>query len=231
MFFIGYQIICVSFMQERHIARMTPEEYKRMFEIPVNPYCPGEEYDSDVDSNEGYVRSFNIDLPQADEVTGVEARNNNNTIGSRERAQRVVEQLAEERRADRDISMGLRAELPMEDAPHGPQGPLEYRSPRFRNAPANNIYERALGSTDQVFIPARRATVPPPPTHRVPRLEDQDDAFMPVNGNCTGCSKPEPFALRLSRPQTSLRIQVNTRSVMDPRLHLGVRGTFGLEVS
>ena len=42
----------------------------------------------------------------------------------------------------------------------------------------NNQYLRSAGSTDTVVIPARPPTVPPPPiTHRVPRLEDQDPAF------------------------------------------------------
>ena len=164
-------------LQEDRIARLSPDEYNQMFAIPINPFHREEEYGSDVDSNERYVQSFVFDGEEEVVSRAVSGTtNNNNTIGSREQAQRLVQQREAEWHASRSYSPGLIPGWRQSTARYVDDEVQALETTRSAESDHNNAYLRAAGSTDAVHIPARAPTVRPPPlTHRVPRLEDQDE--------------------------------------------------------
>ena len=159
----------------RYISQLSPEEYHNLFAIPI-PLQPWSESGSDVDSNERYARSFAGPDVDAEEDTQQQMVNNNNTVGSREVAMRRAlefgnNQITEVRSHIADLNQ------------HAPSAVL-YVDDEISSVPTgrltldNNASGQASGSNDVVGIPARQATVPPPPvTHRIPPLELQDATF------------------------------------------------------
>ena len=160
----------------RYIANLSPEEYDRMFHIPLVPGETNDGWDSDVDSNERYVQSFNYDMSDSD-ADPPSRYNTNNTIGSRERAQECLRQQVEAYRnyarqsAIHQVLPGTQTAVFGDD-----EVEAEVHGVRRRRG-LNNALEQAASSGDILQRPPRSATVPPPPlSHRVPRLEEQTEA-------------------------------------------------------
>ena len=152
----------------RYIAGLSPSEYDALFFIPL-PREAGSESGSEVNSNERFVRDFvgpnDVDVEDRAERTPV---NTNNTIGSREAS--VIE-LQRMTMAATNFERQAMSAIYVDDQ-------VSVREDERTILPDNDAYLQAAGSSEQVVIPSRAPTVPPPPvTHRVPRLEDQDPAF------------------------------------------------------
>ena len=160
----------------RYVAGLSSEEYNNMFYVPLFPGEMDDGLGSDVDSNERYVQSFNMDLSDSNQSSSL-GLNTNNSIGSRERAQEVVSRHQEayqqsvNQSTTRHIAHAVQLAAYVDDVVEG-RGQRTNQRHRL-----NNAVEPPASSSDVLHRPPRSSTVPPPPlSHRVPRLEDQTEA-------------------------------------------------------
>ena len=135
------------------------------------------EEESDVDSNERFMRDFVGPDDNRSSESSERVGNTNNTVGSREEATHQLQSLA---RAQVEFRPSASANeqtahvqavtyIDDETRVHRPDIVLQN----------NNAYLGASGSSDNVRIPHRAPTVPPPPVERrIPPLAMQDPAFQ-----------------------------------------------------
>ena len=164
----------------RYISQLTPEQYHALFFVDTDVRW-GSESGSEVNSDERYAREFVGPTESQPVGTSVGVNegnngNNNNTVGSREAA------VLNASRFGRNV--GERNNYQAGTVFIGRVDALRYvdeeiwAGVRPAPLPDNNAYLRPSGSSDVVVLPARSPAVPPPPpTHRIPRLEEQDEAF------------------------------------------------------